>query len=189
MIGWKSIKKKLFVGKNVTVGENFHMGVLSWISASEKLTIGRDVLIGKYCTIQCNGYIGDGVMIANNVGVIGRIDHDFSEIGVLVSKGRHISKTAAINQDRRSWVEIEGDTWIGYGAVILSGVKIGRGALIAAGSVVINDVAPYDVVLGNPAKPISRRFTNEQIKKHEAALNARNTVQHHHDLREVEQVT
>lgn len=60
---------------------------------------------------------------------------------------------------RRSFpVSIGHDVWIGHGAIILPGRKIGTGAVIAAGSVVTKDVAPYTIVAGVPAKPIRCRF-------------------------------
>ena len=94
-------------------------------------------------------------MIANNVGVVGRIDHDFRQIGVLVRDAAHISDSEA---------------WIGFRSTILSGVSIKRGAVVAAGSVVTDDVEAYDIVSGNPAKRIGRRFTHEQIAAHEAGI-------------------
>ena len=57
------------------------------------------------------------------------------------------------------------DVWIGGRATILSGVKIGTGAVIAAGSVVVNDVEPYTISGGNPNKNIKKRFNDEIIKK------------------------
>ncbi|NMG67927.1 Vat family streptogramin A O-acetyltransferase [Azoarcus indigens] len=53
---------------------------------------------------------------------------------------------------------IGNDVWIGYGAMILPGVKVGNGAIIAAGSVVSRNVAAYTVVAGNPAQPVKQRF-------------------------------
>ncbi|MCZ4058018.1 CatB-related O-acetyltransferase [Pantoea sp. LMR881] len=61
-------------------------------------------------------------------------------------------------------VEIGNDVWIGYRAVIMSGVKIGSGAIIAANSVVNKDVPPYAIVGGTPAKIIRYRHADEQIK-------------------------
>lgn len=57
------------------------------------------------------------------------------------------------------------DVWIGYKATIMPGVTIGDGAIIAAHSVVIRDVAPYSIVGGNPAKEIKKRFSEEKIEK------------------------
>jgi acetyltransferase-like isoleucine patch superfamily enzyme len=58
---------------------------------------------------------------------------------------------------------IGSDVWTGYGSMLLSGVQIGNGALVAAGAMVCKDVPPYAVVGGNPAKIIKHRFEEEQI--------------------------
>lgn len=57
------------------------------------------------------------------------------------------------------------DVWIGYNATIMAGVKIGDGAIIAANSTVVKDVAPYTIVGGNPAMEIKKRFPDETIEK------------------------
>lgn len=62
-------------------------------------------------------------------------------------------------------VIIGNDVWIGYGAMILSGVKIGDGAVIGAGAVVRDDVEPYSIVIGNPAREKRKRFNDETINK------------------------
>jgi len=56
------------------------------------------------------------------------------------------------------------DVWIGRGAWILSGVTIGSGAVVGAAAVVAKDVAPYEVVAGNPARPIRRRFLDHEVE-------------------------
>ena len=65
--------------------------------------------------------------------------------------------------DHRGDIVIGNDVWIGYEAVILSGVAIGDGAIVAARSVVTKDVPPYTIVGGVPARPIRRRFDQEAI--------------------------
>jgi virginiamycin A acetyltransferase len=60
---------------------------------------------------------------------------------------------------------IENDVWIGANSTIMSGIKIGNGAIVAAGSTVTKDVPPYAIVAGNPAKVVKYRFTEEQIEK------------------------
>ena len=59
---------------------------------------------------------------------------------------------------------IGNDVWIGYEAVIMPGVQVGDGAIIAAKSVVVSDVAPYTIFGGNPAKRIRQRFDDEVVK-------------------------
>jgi len=66
---------------------------------------------------------------------------------------------------------IEDDVWIGYRAVIMAGVTIGRGSIIAAQSVVTKDVPPYSIVGGIPAVIIGKRFEKRQdIEEHERML-------------------
>ena len=66
---------------------------------------------------------------------------------------------------------VEDDVWIGHGAIIIAGVKIGKGSVIAVGSIVTKDIVPYSVVGGNPTKINKYRFTQEEIFKHEKILN------------------
>ena len=172
MIGriWHAAKKRAFVSGHVTTGQDFHLGIFSYVSSTSGLQIGDGVYIGKFCSIQVNGRIGDGVLIANNVGVIGRRDHDMRALGVPIRSAPWIGDTPVLAHHPINTIDIGDDVWIGFGAVVLSGVKIGRGAVIAAGSVVTNDVEAYDIVGGNPAQQIGRRFSEKQIQAHEEKL-------------------
>lgn len=68
------------------------------------------------------------------------------------------------NYDRDSeWTSVGNDVWIGANAVVLKGVSIGDGAIVAAGSVVTKDVPPYAIVAGNPARLVRYRFDEEDI--------------------------
>ena len=167
---WQGVKKQAFVSGRVTTGQRFHLGILSYVSSVEGLDIGDDVYIGKFCSIQVNGRIGNGVLIANNVGIVGRRDHDIRTLGVPIRRAPWTGDTPTLAAHPANTVDIGDDVWIGFAAVILSGVRIGRGAVIAAGSVVTNDVKSYDIVGGNPAQNIGRRFSDEQIKDHEYKL-------------------
>lgn len=71
--------------------------------------------------------------------------------------------------DNRGDIVVGNDVWIGYEAVILSGVTIGDGAIIGTRAVVTKDVPPYTIVGGVPAKPIRRRFDDAVIARLEAA--------------------
>lgn len=62
-------------------------------------------------------------------------------------------------------VAIGNDVWLGYGSVIMSGVTIGDGAVVAAFAVVTKDVAPFAVVAGNPARQVKMRFDAERVEK------------------------
>ena len=63
---------------------------------------------------------------------------------------------------------IGNDVWIGYEAVVMSGVKIGDGAIIGTRAVVTKDVPPYTIVGGIPARPIRKRFDDAVIERLEA---------------------
>jgi serine acetyltransferase len=67
-------------------------------------------------------------------------------------------------------VVIEDDVWIGTGVIILKGVRIGRGSIIAAGALVKKDVPPYSIVGGVPARRLKVRWNSDQIQRHEALL-------------------
>lgn len=62
-------------------------------------------------------------------------------------------------------IEIGNDVWIGHGVIVLSGVTVGNGAILAAGSVVTKNVEAYSIVVGNPAKPLRKRFSDEIIEE------------------------
>ena len=66
----------------------------------------------------------------------------------------------------------QNDVWIGYGAIVMSGVNIAEGTIIAAGSVVTHDTEAYSIYAGVPAKKIRDRFNSEEDKiNHIAAIN------------------
>ena len=107
--------------------------------------------------------IGNYCSIAPNVTFILSADHYVDHIStfpfkvkVLGEKLEGVSKGNIVVQD---------DVWIGYGTTVLSGVTIGQGAVIAAGSVVTKDVPAYAIVGGVPAKIIKYRFDKEIVKK------------------------
>ena len=173
----KFIKKiRNFLLKNIKwhrykIGSNFHAGrgVVIWGKSSIK--IGDNVYIGRYSSIECDADIGNEVLISNYVQIVGRYDHNYKQIGTMIRSSSQIRDEDYDWHGINSKVIINDDVWIGVNATILSGVEIGRGAIISAGSLVTGDVKPYEVVGGNPAKKISFRFSDEEIKKHEKQLN------------------
>ena len=65
-------------------------------------------------------------------------------------------------------VHLGHDTWIGHGAIVKPEVTVGLGAIVGAGAVVTRDVAPWTIVVGNPARPLRRRFPPETAARMEA---------------------
>lgn len=165
---------KHIIWRRYTIGSNFHAAREVFLWARDEITIGDDFYIGKYSIIETNCRIGNGVIIANHVGIVGRYDHCFQEIGAPIRLAKSIRDTNYAWKGVDDMTLIGNDVWIGYGSTILSGVTIGEGCIIAAGSVVTKDTEPYYIYAGVPAKKIQRRFSNEEdLKTHIEQLKKR----------------
>lgn len=137
---YRRINRFMAIRKNVVVGRNFTIGASGFVTAPDLISIGDDVSIGRNFWMGCNGSIGNGTLISSYVGIVGRLDHDMSTIGVPISRSPWLFARDARDREVRDHIEIGQDVWIGFGATILSGVRIGRGAVIAAGAIVVRDV-------------------------------------------------
>ena len=158
----------LRAGSYFSAGPGLHIGKKVRLWAPDKIRVGKEVYIGKEVMIECNCEIGDYVLIANRVGIVGRKDHDFRMRGVPVRFSTWIGDST--EEDVRAPAIIEDDVWLGYGAIVLSGVRIGRGCIVAAGAVVTKDVLPYSIVSGNPAIIVGKRFSPRDQQLHEHSL-------------------
>jgi acetyltransferase-like isoleucine patch superfamily enzyme len=111
--------------------------------------------IGNYCSIA------NGVKIF--LGGNHRIDwvstYPFNDTPKEFETAKHITGHPATKGD----VNVGNDVWIGYNAIILSGVTIGDGAVVGAGSVVSKSIGAYEIWAGNPAKFVKKRFSDEEI--------------------------
>ncbi len=170
--------RRYAVRENVQLGQRVHVGLGSTLWAPQHMTVGDDVYIGKFCTIECDGSIGSGVLIANLVGLVGRLDHDFRTVGLPVRLAPWIGGDDYSGRGRGLEVRIGDDVWIGYGSVVLSGVTVGRGAIVAAGTVVVEDVPAYSIVRGNPGVVVGQRFGPDEIRQHEVLLARRSSSSH-----------
>ena len=117
---------------SITIGHNVEINYGVWAAASNRengdITIGNNVLIGPY-TILHSG------------------NHNFKDPNILIKNQGYAFGN----------IIIEDDVWIAARCTILSGVHIGEGSVIAAGSVITKDIPPYSVVAGVPGKIISKR--------------------------------
>jgi chloramphenicol O-acetyltransferase type B len=152
------------------IGKRFHAGIRVRIHTRDPIIIGNDFYIGRDSFIECNSIIGNDVIIANRVALIGRYDHQYQQIGTSIRKASHILDKNYNWKGLDSKIVVGNDVWIGYGATILSGVTIGDGSIIAAGSVVTKDVEPYSIYGGFPAKKIRDRFESEEDKLKHIAI-------------------
>lgn len=110
-------------------------------------------------------------MIGMGVQIVGREDHATNELGVPMLLSTWCGDRPRGDRDA---VQIGDDVWIGGGSVILSGVTIGDGAIVGAGAVVTNDIEPFCIVGGAPARVLGMRFGSLEIRdEHLAKVRAR----------------
>lgn len=144
------------------VDSTFYMGGPCVISAD--LRADKYVYIGKNCWIPPRVHIGKYTMFAPNVYILGG-DHIFDNPeSPIIFSGRPVTPATHIGED----------VWIGANVIIMAGLTIGDGAIIAAGSVVTKDVLPYQIVGGNPTRFIKMRFNEKEIQLHRQMLNLEN---------------
>lgn len=171
--------------RRCTVGTGTMLGAASRIWNGQpdpaRITIGRDCLIlgelltlrhGGRITIGDNSFVSEGsriwsadsVSIGNNVLVSHNVDiHDTASHSLsATARAAHFSAIrsaghpAVLDDVKQAAVAIGDDVWIGFGAAILPGVRIGKGAVIGAKAVVTHDVAPYAIMVGNPARCVGQ---------------------------------
>lgn len=165
--------KLILSGKSkfLTYGTDIHIGKAARLWAPDRLKIGNGVYIGKYVHIEANCTIGNYCLIANHVAIVGRHDHDFRALGLPVRFSPWLGCASPDSGARQESATIGDDVWLGYGVIILTGVNIGRGAIVAAGSVVTKNIPAYAIAAGNPARVISMRFSDsDMIRKHEESV-------------------
>src|SRR5690606_12080803 len=103
-----------------------------------QIHFGDNVFVGPECYFVCHAEIGNDVMFGPGVAMIGG-DHEYR------IPGKSIRESGTSGYQK---IIIEDNVWIGYGAIILDGVHIGKRAVIGAGAIVTHDVADYNVVAG-----------------------------------------
>ncbi len=135
---------RLAVGKNVVFGGG------CYILAPEMARFGNNVAVGLNFHVEQNIMVGDDVLISSNVAVIGN-DHPFDDPKHTIFSAPRAGSCAVV---------LEGDNLIGFGVTIIGGVKIGKGCVVGARSVVTRDLPPNTICFGIPARPVRQRFTS-----------------------------
>ena len=122
--------------------------------------VNQDKLkIGKFCSIACGAKF---LFTSANHTMKSLSTYPFP---IFFEEWQLDGKDICDAWDNKGDIVIGNDVWIGYEAVILSGVTIGDGAVIGSRAVVTKDVEPYTIVGGVPAKPIRKRFDEQTIEK------------------------
>ena len=147
------------VKSNVKIGSHSFIACNIITKFGGKVCIGKNVYIGGSTTLMCRNSINiaDNVIIANNVIIMDNNNHPTAP-----SERLKMSMCDDYIKDELwSWknvsskpVSIEENVWIGRDVRILKGVTVGKGSIIALGSIVTHDVPPYSIVAGNPARVV-----------------------------------
>lgn len=133
------------IGRGSTIGDNSWLNVCDR-SGGQRLLIGRNVCVGRNAMINAADRveIGDFNLFAPRI-YISDVDHEYADITrPVIEQGLR----------RRGALTIEENCWVGINCVISGGLTVGRGSVIAANSVVLDDIPPFCVVAGNPARII-----------------------------------
>ncbi len=178
-------KGNLFIGKSVTIDHKAHLkaGVNLIIEDNVYInalgvmgiSIGDNVTIQRNSILICTGVIqnlGKGIIICDNVGINARA-YIGGQGGVTINKNviigpdvkifsenhvfDNLQKPIKQQGEKRNEVIIKEDCWIGAGAILLAGVVLGKGCIVAAGSVVNKSFPDYSIIGGVPAKLLKSR--------------------------------
>ncbi|MDI1235359.1 MAG: acyltransferase [bacterium] len=135
-------RRRRLISKGATIHESAEIGEVNIEGGYSYLQIGSETFLGRVkLSLHDEVKIGNRVCINDGVEIL-TASHD-----VLDPKWKEI----------KSKIKIEDYAWIGTGAMLLPGVTIGRGAVVAARAVVTKSVGPNEIVAGNPAKPINKK--------------------------------
>ena len=125
-------------------------GIRNGVQMNCKFINGKDIYLGNHNAINF-GCVFDARRIDIRLGN----DVSIGPEALILSFGSGYKDREADNERKETF--IDDYSYISYGSIILPGVKIGKGAVVGAGSVVFNDIKPYTIVSGNPARFIKRR--------------------------------
>lgn len=136
--------------KNKIIGKGYRLNLGVYMKNPENISIGEGTYINSgqiFASKYAHIYIGDNCLISYNVHI--RTDmHKYKDRNKLIQQQGHNERDIIIGDD----------VWIGYGAQIMPGCKIGTGSVVAAGAIVTHDTEEYGVYAGIPAKKISERI-------------------------------
>lgn len=130
------------------------IGVNSYINSMDIQMTNEDEVV--------NIQIGNFCSIAYNVLALVNRNHDYKAITTSASPLFYFNNKKI---KQKGEIIIGNDVWIGNNAILLSGIKIGNGAVIGAGTVVTKNVPPYAIVVGNPMRVINYRFDEDNMQK------------------------
>jgi acetyltransferase-like isoleucine patch superfamily enzyme len=163
------VGKKCFIDDSVTIygvdadasielgdGVRIHRGSILEVAHGGRIRIGANTSVLPHCLLTSlvgSLVIGKDVLIAPQCAFF-PYDHRIDDSGRPIREAGYTSKGGIVIQD---------DVWLGVGVKVMDGVRIGRGAVIGAASVVTRDVPDYAVAVGSPARVVRHRTAEEQV--------------------------
>ena len=158
--GANRLMKVFFLKQFCEIGKGFQFTPINSHLTYKKIKIGNNVFINNSADFRGEISIGNNVMFGPYVYITaGR--HEFEQVGKLINQQGEAGVQAVI---------IEDDCWIGARAFISRGVIIGEGTVVGAMSVVTKSLPPYTICVGNPCKPIKKRYSDEELLVHKKTL-------------------
>jgi acetyltransferase-like isoleucine patch superfamily enzyme len=137
---------RIVYGGQVKVGKDVAIGSRSLVMSRREFVLGDRVRIGPGFTCHVDMLIGSDTLISGSVAIVGK-DHPIDTEADVFAAPRNLACR----------VILDGDNLIGFGAIIVGPCRIGRGAIVGAGSVVCGDLEPETVYAGVPARPLRLR--------------------------------
>jgi acetyltransferase-like isoleucine patch superfamily enzyme len=135
------------IGRNVELGPEGRIEIGNETSVQDRSILLGDVTLGCFCSIAPNVYISSG-----------RHWFDLQPHELIKDQDRLAASDPRTLAERSRPIVIDDDCWLGVNAVVMPGVRVGKGAVIGANSVITRDVEPYTVVAGVPARLLWRRL-------------------------------
>jgi len=135
------LKLRLLLGSKLKIGKNVYFGRRVQLRCPEHFTVQDNVIIGSEFITETNAEIGNDVLISTRVAFVGN-DHAFSDPERTIFTDGRLPPCTVI---------LEGDNLLGFGTIVVGNVRIGRGCIVGAGSVVVGEVPAGSLASGVPA--------------------------------------